>query len=142
MNMDIRASAAVVLFAAGLLFLWALVLGVWKWRAMVTSPDGLAHPYVDTAHRAALLYAFATGLIAAFVQLSGWPPAVNLAAAGAMVLLFTGMIANYVRLGRQRKTDNQMRGAPREMNWVLAALIAGEIGGLCVLLAGFAEAQF
>ena len=48
------------------------VLGVWKYRQMASSPDGLAHPYVDTAHRAALLYSFATLLIAVFVELSGW----------------------------------------------------------------------
>ena len=31
---------------------------------MAAAEDGLAHPYVDTAHRAALLYSFATLLIA------------------------------------------------------------------------------
>ena len=52
------------LFAAGLIFLLALVLGIWKYRQMATSPDHLAHPYVDIAHRAALLYSFATLLLA------------------------------------------------------------------------------
>lgn len=44
---------------------------------MAAARDGLAHPYVDTAHRAALLYSFATLLIATFVELSGWSTAVN-----------------------------------------------------------------
>jgi hypothetical protein len=137
----IRTEAAWVLFFAGLIFLGALVLGVWKWQQMTASPDGTAHPYVDIAHRSALLYSFATGLIAAFVQLSGWPSAVNGGAAAAIVLMFIVTIANYVRLGRQGQTDNQMRNAPHSMRFVLAALIAGEIGGFVVLLAGFAKAQ-
>lgn len=127
--------AAWVLFTAGLIFLWALLLGVWKWRAMAASPEGLAHPYINIAHRSALLYSFATALVAAFVQVSGWPSAVNIAAAVAIVSMFVITIANYVRLGIVRHTDNQMRNPPR---FVLTALILGEIGGFGVLLAGFA----
>ncbi|MEU2032878.1 hypothetical protein [Nocardia amamiensis] len=141
MTVVVHTGTAWVLFFAGLIFLWALVLGVWKWQAMTTSPDGLAHPYVDIAHRAALLYAFATGLIAVFVELSGWPSAVNFGAAAVIVLLFVVTIANYIRLGLQRQTDNQMRNPPPSMRFVLAALIVGEIGGFSVLLVGFATAQ-
>ncbi|MFE7797652.1 hypothetical protein [Nocardia sp. NPDC057440] len=139
--MVIGTDTAWVLLSSGLIFLWALVLGVWKWQAMTTSPEGLAHPYVDIAHRSALLYSFATALIAAFVELSGWPTAVNSAAAATIILLFVVTIANYIRLGLTRETDNQMRNPPSSMRFVLAALIIGEIGGFCVLLAGFATAQ-
>jgi hypothetical protein len=44
---------------------------------MAASPDGLAHPYVDTAHRTALLYSLATLLLATFVEVSGFGEAVN-----------------------------------------------------------------
>jgi hypothetical protein len=47
------------ILAAGLIFLLALVLGIWKYRQMATSEHHLAHPNVDIAHRAALLYSFA-----------------------------------------------------------------------------------
>jgi hypothetical protein len=53
------ADAKTVLLAPGAMFLIALALGVWKHQRMTTSEDHLAHPYVDTAHRAALLYSFA-----------------------------------------------------------------------------------
>src|ERR1700758_5138497 len=53
-----------VLLAAAAMFLQALLLGVWKYRQMATSETHLAHPYLDTAHRAALLYSFALLLIA------------------------------------------------------------------------------
>lgn len=51
----------------------ALLLGIWKYGHVATSETHLAHPYVDIAHRAALLYSFATILLAVFVELSAWP---------------------------------------------------------------------
>ena len=79
--MEIGGDTKAVVLAAGLIFLWALLLGAWKYRQMAASEDGLAHPYVDIAHRAALLYSFATLLLAAFVELSGFSSAVDLIAA-------------------------------------------------------------
>jgi len=84
-----------ILLLAAAMFLWALLLGVWKYRQMATSSDGLAHPYVDTAHRAALLYSFALLLVATFVELSGWSTLVNLLAAGAMAFYFFASVASH-----------------------------------------------
>jgi hypothetical protein len=66
----------VVLLLAAAMFLLALLLGVWKFRQMEPSEEGLAHPYVDTAHRAALLYSF-SGLNAFMIalivtEIGGW----------------------------------------------------------------------
>ena len=61
--MELGGDTKAVLLAAGLIFLWALLIGVWKYREMAASPEGRAHPYVDVAHRAALLYSFATLLL-------------------------------------------------------------------------------
>ena len=83
----------ITLLAAGLIFLLALVLGVWKYRQIMVSDDHRAHPYVDIAHRAALLYSFATLLLATFVELSVWPVWVNLTAAMVVVFFFVGAIA-------------------------------------------------
>jgi hypothetical protein len=85
-----------VLLAAGLIFLGALLLGVWKYRQMAASPEGRAHPYVDIAHRAALLYSFATLLVATFVELSDWSEAVNLVAAFAVIGFFVAAVGAYV----------------------------------------------
>ncbi len=130
-----------VLLAAGLIFLWALALGVWKYRQMIAAEDGLAHPYVDTAHRAALLYSFATLLIAAFVELSTWNAAVNLVAAFAAIAFFVAAIASYCWHGMKRDTDNQMRDPARGTGAFMTALIGAEIGGFAVLLAGFVDGQ-
>jgi hypothetical protein len=130
-----------VLLAAAVMFLWALLLGVWKYRQMAASDDGLAHPYVDTAHRAALLYSFALLLVATFVQLSGWSAVVNLLAAGAMTFYFYAAVAVYAVHGRRRDTDNQFRDPVRGTHAFMLALIAGEIGGWLVLIAGFLDRQ-
>ena len=92
-----------VLFAAGLMFLYALLLGVLKFRQMAASPEGRAHPYTDTAHRAALLYAFAIGLTAAFVQFSGFSQLVDLVAAAALVLFFLAAVVGYNVQGLRRR---------------------------------------
>src|SRR3982750_4189873 len=103
--MELGGDTKAVLLAAGLIFIGALLLGVWKYRQMAASPEGLAHPYVDVAHRAALLYSFATLLIATFVELSGWSTAVNLIAAFAVITFFVSAILGYVYNGVVRETD-------------------------------------
>ena len=130
-----------VLLAAGLIFLWALLLGVWKFRQIAASPEARAHPYVDIAHRAALLYSFATLLLAVFVELSGWSTAVNLIAAFVPIFFFVFAIAGYQLHGLRRDTDNQFRDPVPGTHAAMWALILGEIGGTIVLLAGFADAQ-
>ena len=140
--MELGWDTEVVLLAAGLIFLVALLLGVWKYRQMARSPQGLAHPYVDTAHRAALLYSFATLLIAAFAELSGWSEAVDMAAAGVLIFFFVGAIAGYAWTGWTARTDNQFRDPVRGTHAYMWALIVGEIIGFSVLLAGFVDARF
>lgn len=129
------------LLAAGLIFLLALLLGVWKYRQMMVSDDHRAHPYVDIAHRAALLYSFATLLLAVFVELSAWAAWVNLAAAGVVVFFFVAAILSYVAHGARRDTVNQFDGADRSLAVAMALLIAGEVGGFGVLLCGFVAGQ-
>ena len=141
--MELGGDTKATLLAAGLIFIWALLLGVWKYRQMAASPDGLAHPYVDTAHRAALLYSFATLLIATFVELSGFGEAVNLVAAFAVIAFFVAAIAGYTVHGFVRDTENQFREGegPPGLHGFMWMLILVEIAGFSVLLAGFVSEQ-
>ena len=141
--MELGGDTKAVLLAAGLIFIGALVLGIWKYRQMATSPEGLAHPYVDTAHRAALLYSFATLLVATFVELSGWSETVDAIAAFAVIFFFVAALSTYVVQGVRRRTDNQFRPGdqPPGLHPFMWLLLAVEIGGFSVLLAGFVEAQ-
>ena len=131
----------ITLLAAGLIFLLALCLGVWKYRQMATNENHLAHPYVDTAHRAALLYSFATLLVAVFVELSAWATWVNLTAAMVLVFFFLFAIVVYIVHGIRRDTTNQFEHADGTTHAAMTALIIGEIGGFAVLLAGFVAGQ-
>ena len=131
----------VTVFAAGLIFLLALVLGIWKYRQMATSENHLAHPYVDIAHRAALLYSFATMLVAVFVELSAWPTWVNMTAAMVLVFFFVTAIVEYIVHGVRRDTTNQFEHVTPALTAGMVALIVGEIGGFAVLLAGFVAGQ-
>jgi hypothetical protein len=135
--MNLGGPTMATVLAAGLIFLLALVLGVWKYRQMATSADHLAHPYVDIAHRSALLYSFATLLVAVFVELSAWPAWVNAAAAATIVVFFVGAIGSYIVHGAKRDTTNQLSEPGGRIHVAMAALIVGEIGGFAVLLAGF-----
>jgi hypothetical protein len=139
--MELGDDTKAVLTAAGLMFIWALALGIVKYRQMATSEDNLAHPYIDTAHRAALLYSFATLLVATFVELSAWSTLVNLLAAGALVFFFVAAVVGYMIHGLRRDTDNQFRDPVPGTHSFMVALIAAEIGGFAVLMAGFADAQ-
>jgi hypothetical protein len=137
----IHADTKAVLLASALMFLWALLLGVWKYSQILSSESNQAHPYVDIAHRAALLYSFALLLIGVFVQLSGWSELVNLLAAGAMAIYFYAAVGGYVLHGWRRDTDNQFRDPMPGTHVLMITLIVAEIGGWLVLIAGFLDRQ-
>ena len=131
---------AVVLavLASGLFFLSALFTGVWKYRCMASSENHLAPHYVDIAHRASLMYAFAAMLLAVFAALSAWPTVVNVIATLAPLLFFGFAIFLYIQLGRANITDNQFRDnpEPEKMARLMNLLIVAEIGGFLILFTG------
>ena len=138
------------LFASGLLFLNALITGTWKYAQIRSSPEGVAHPYVDVAHRASLLYSFAALLLSRFAELSPYSAGVNLCAVALPLVFFFGAILSYVVHGALRDTDNQLRRphvlgsravAPGMMTTWMVALIACEIGGFLVLFWGFVSSR-
>ncbi|MCX2712746.1 hypothetical protein [Mycolicibacterium sp. J2] len=141
MGAHLGIDTVVTLLATGLIFLTALILGAWKYRQIATSPDHAAHPYVDIAHRAALLYSFAALVVAVFVELSAWPTWLNLTAAMVLVFFFVVAIASYVQHGMRRDTTNQFAEPAPGLHAGMTALMVGEIGGFVVLLAGFVAAQ-
>ena len=139
--MTLATDTKAVLLAAALMFLAALLLGAWKYRQMASRASHRAHPYVDTAHRAALLYSFALLLVATFVELSGFSEVVNLIAAGAMAFYFFAAVGTYGVLGWRGQVDNQFADPVPGTHGFMATLIAAEIGGWLVLIAGFLDGQ-
>lgn len=142
MAIDLGIDTKVTLLSAGLIFLLALLLGVWKYQQIATSKDRQAHVYVDIAHRAALMYSFATLLVAVFVELSDWPTWVNMTAAMVVVYFFVTAIGSYMLHGARRDTTNQFESGGWFLRVGMGLLIVGEIGGFAVLLAGFGVSQF
>lgn len=139
--LSLGAGTKAVLLADAVMFLCALLLGVWKYRQIATSEEHTSHIYVDIAHRAALLYSFALLLIATFVQLSGFSTLVNLLAAGAMTFYFYAAIAGYAIHGWREDTENQYRDPVKGTNGFMITLIVAEIAGWLVLTAGFLDKQ-
>lgn len=137
---DLTTDTRVLLLCAGVVFVWALLLGVQKYVQILGSPNGAAHVYTDIAHRAALLYSFALLLIAVFAQLSDWPWQVDLAAGLVQVFFFITSIASYQLHGLRRDTENQLQHPGGLIRTFMYLLIAGEIGGFLVLFAGFMHA--
>ena len=141
--MELEADTAVVLLAGGVMFLWALVLGVQKYAQILASPEGHAHPYTDIAHRAALLYSFAYVLIAAMVAFGAWSAVANLVCVAILSVYFVQAVAGYMVHGLRKDTINQL--APPVSTFIrlgMVTLILGEIGAFAVLLTGYVQSQF
>lgn len=130
------------LVALGLFFITALLTGVWKYRHMLNSPNHLAPPYVDIAHKAALHYSFAILVVIKFEEVSGLGTKLNLLGASLMIAFFAIATATYVRLGAKNETDNQFK--TRDFNTTIGMwlLIAAEIGGFLLLFGGFLRSTF
>lgn len=135
----------IALLGSGVYFLIGLLTGVWKYRAIMSSPTGQAHPYVDILHRASLMYAFASLIVWKFADLSPLGDRIELAAVIALEGYFGIAIATYFVHALLKDTDNQMRAPfrlgsatlPRSVVEALMwSLIAAELGGFVVLFYG------
>ena len=132
--------------SSGVFFLIGLLTGSWKYFHIARSPQAVAPVYVDIAHRAALMYSFASLLLAVFAGLSAWSPMTNLVAAALPLAFFGFAIFGYIVHGILRDTDNQFLKPhrvgsatvpPALIAAFMWALMLAEIGGFAVLFAGF-----
>jgi hypothetical protein len=138
------------LASAGGFFLAGLLAGAWKYHHTRIQPDARAPVYVDMAHRASLLYAFACALLAELSGRSAWPDRLNLWAAVLLVVFFAVTVLAYVVHGALRDTDNQLQRPHRLgrgtipaglMRAFMTALVLAEVGGFIVILSGFLAAR-
>jgi hypothetical protein len=136
---DVTAASVGVRLAgtgAAVFLLVGLGTGVWKFRAMATRPDHRAPTYVDIAHRASLMYSFASLVLAHLAQASPFVPWVTTAAVGVPLVCFAGAIATYVALGRDGAVENQFTRRTAANTWGMWLLVAGELGGVGALAVG------
>lgn len=134
-----QTASMIAISCAGLFFMIGLLTGAWKFSCMINSGAFEAPYYVDIAHRAALLYSFAAILIAVFAYFSAFSDGVNIVATIAPLLFFAIAIFNYIKLGIENKTNNQLRDSENLAGdkLILGSLMVAEIGGFVVLLTGF-----
>lgn len=132
-------AAAIALSAAGIFFMSGLLTGLWKYLCMRKDPQAKAPHYVNTAHRAALMYAFSAQLLALFAAASAFPVWLNTIAVIAPLLFFSIAIIHYVQLGLTTESNNSLRDSPDKAKdyLILNTLAIAEIGGFSVLLLGF-----
>jgi hypothetical protein len=138
MNLSVRISLA----AAGLFLLTGMLLGIIKYRRTMTSAAHRAPVYIDIAHRAAFLYSFAALVISRLLEYSPYSQTVQLVAALVPLAFFAITILGYATHGLRDDTDNMFRERNFTTTWFMYALIAGEIGGMSVILWGYVTTQF
>ena len=134
-----QTAPVIAISTAGIFFLIGLLTGAWKYHCMAQNAEFKAPYYVDISHRAALLYSFAAMLIAVFAAFSAFPAWLNTLSTITPLLFFAIAILNYIKLGLQNTTDNQLRDSdnPQKDKLIMTSLMIAEIGGFLVLLLGF-----
>lgn len=128
-------SVGLAIVCAGLMLMVGMLTGTWKFVEMLRSDTATAPRYVNIAHRAALLYACAFGVLALLAGLSVFSQPVELAAVGINALFFFIATGTYVRHGflqtpkTQYLQKNFTTGAG---TWILAVAETGATGVLTV----------
>jgi len=132
-------ASRIALASSGIFFMTGLLTGVWKYLCMRQSQSAEAPYYVNTAHRAALMYAFAAQLLAVFAAISAFSNLVNTIAVIPPLLFFGIAIVHYINLGLTTGSNNSLRDSPDKAKdyLILNILAVAEIGGFSVLLIGF-----
>lgn len=129
------------LTASGIFLFVGMVGGVLKYHGIMTSRNHRAHPYIDIAHRASLLYSFAALVMAALLYFSPYSEPVQLVITGVPLFFFAVAIAQYYRLGLEGKVTNQFKERNFTTTWGMLLLIVGELGGVGAIVWGFIATQ-
>jgi hypothetical protein len=137
MNIAIKLSLA----ASGAFLLVGMLLGVVKYRRIMSSAEHRAPVYIDIAHRASFLYSFASLVIAKLLEFSPYSVRVQLFAAGVPIIFFALAVIGYAKHGFRDDTENLFSERNFDTTWFMYALIAGEIGGMIIVLWGFISTQ-
>lgn len=132
-------------WGCGGFFLLALLTGCWKYVCIVRSEDSHAPNYVNIAHRAAFMYAFACLVLEHFAALSRWSNIWNAWGVGIALFFFATAQGTYILHGLLKDTDNQLAkpytlGSKQLpgfcIHGYMGLLILGEIGGFLIVFTG------
>jgi hypothetical protein len=129
------------LLASGLFLLSGMLIGILKYRRIMTSVEHRAPVYVDIAHRAAFLYSFAMLVIAKLLEYNPYSMKVQVGAVAAVLTFLVLTVIGYLSAGIKNETDNLFRKRNFITTWYMYLLIVGEVGGLSIILWGFISTQ-
>lgn len=142
MDLNLISPSEVALITGCIIFLTALLTGVWKYADMMKSPDRKAHRYIDTTHYASFFYTFACLFLAKLADLSALSNFWNYIAVGTLCAFFVAVIAKYALLGYTKKTTNQFDTKKMTVHILMYILIVGEVGSFVILFFGFMKGVF
>ena len=132
----------IALLVSGLFLLSGMLTGVWKYAKIMSSAEHKAPVYVDIAHRASFFYSFASLVIAKLIEFSPFSPIWQTVIVAAPLLYFVLSVIGYIKEGVLNRTENMFAERNFITTWFMYGLIAGEIGGLLLILGGFIYTQF
>jgi hypothetical protein len=138
MNLAIK----ITLLSSGIYLLVGMLTGILKYQGMMKSEKHEAPVYIDIAHRASLLYSFAALVMAKLLEFSPFPIWVQILSTVIPLIYFSLAIASYIKLGLQNIEITQFSERNFITTWFMYSLIAGEIGGVCLIVGGFVYTQF
>jgi hypothetical protein len=138
MNLSIK----IALLVSGIFLLNGMLTGVWKYSRIMRSPEHRAPVYVDIAHRTSFFYSFASLVIARLLEFSPFSQPAQLVIVALPLSYFLLTVIGYMKEGYLDRTDNIFRERNFVTTWFMYGLIAGEIGGLALVLGGFIYTQF
>jgi hypothetical protein len=132
----------IALLFSGLFLLAGMLLGILKYRGMMGSETHQAPVYVDIAHRASLLYSFAALVMAKLLEFSPFGPKTQVVIVMIPLAYFGLTVIQYTKLGIRRQEQTMFSQRSFLTTWFMYSLIIGEIGGLAMIVGGFAYTQF
>ena len=138
----IAPAVKISLLFSGLFLLAGMLTGVWKYAKTMSSIEHRAPVYVDIAHRASFFYSFASLVIAALIFFSPFSRELQVVIVLLPLIYFALTVIGYVKEGMLDRTENMFAERNFITTWFMYGLIAGEIGGLLLILGGFVYSQF
>ena len=138
----ITPAVKIALLFSGLFLLAGMLTGVWKYAKTMGSIEHRAPVYVDIAHRASFFYSFASLVIAALIFFSPFSREWQVVIVLLPLAYFALTVIGYIKEGVLDRTENMFAERNFVTTWFMYGLIAGEIGGLLLILGGFVYSQF
>ena len=135
-------SIKISILFSGIFLFAGMLTGVWKYVKIMRSAERQAPVYVDIAHRNALMFSFASIVIAKLVEYSPLSTTWQIVIVAVPFFFFVMTSVGQIAEGFKDRTDNIFKTPDPVRNVFMYSLVAGEIGSVAALVGGFIYTQF